>query len=54
MLGRTPVRLFDMRRATPFLIQPGERVAFEPIDAARFERLDALAERGETILEPEE
>ncbi|MFM8678274.1 MAG: 5-oxoprolinase subunit PxpB [Alphaproteobacteria bacterium] len=53
MLGRTPVRLFDMRRAEPFLVQPGERVAFEPIDAARFERLDALAERGETILEPE-
>jgi KipI family sensor histidine kinase inhibitor len=53
MLGCTPVRLFDMRREKPFLVQPGERVTFEPIDAARFERLDALAGRGEKILEPE-
>lgn len=53
MLGCTPVRLFDMRREKPFLVQPGERITFEPIDAARFERLDALAERGDTILEPE-
>ena len=51
MLGRTPVRLFDMRREKPFLVQPGERVTFEPIDAARFDRLDALAERGEAIVE---
>ena len=53
MLGRTPARLFDMRRANPFLIAPGERVTFSPIDAARFETLDAMAEKGEAILEPE-
>ncbi len=53
ILGRTPVRLFDMRRPQPFLIAAGERVTFTPIDAARFETLDALAEKGETILEPE-
>ena len=54
MLGRTPVRLFDMRRPEPFLIAPGERVTFTPVDAARFETLDALAEKGETIVEPDQ
>lgn len=53
MLGRTPLRLFDMRRSDPFLIAPGERVTFAPIDAAAFDRLSALVEKGETILEPE-
>jgi KipI family sensor histidine kinase inhibitor len=53
ILGRTPARLFDMRRPEPFLIAAGERVAFMPIDAARFEALEARAERGEAILEPE-
>lgn len=53
MLGRTPVRIFDMRRQHPFLIAPGDKVTFLPIDAARLAALDALAEKGETILEPE-
>lgn len=53
MLGRTPVRIFDMRRQPPFLIAPGDRVTFTPIDAARLADLDARAERGDAILEPE-
>lgn len=53
LLGRTPVRVFDMRRDPPFLIQPGERVAFHPIDAAGFARLDDQAERGEVVAESE-
>ncbi|MBM3525154.1 MAG: 5-oxoprolinase subunit PxpB [Alphaproteobacteria bacterium] len=51
LLGRTPARLFDMRRADPFLLKPGERVSFEPITPAEFDRLDGLAERGETVAE---
>lgn len=53
LLGRTPVRTFDTRREPPFLIQPGERVTFTPIDAATFERLAAHAERGEIVAEAE-
>lgn len=53
LLGRTPVRTFDMRREPPFLIQPGERVTFTPIDAAAFDRLAAHAERGEIVAEAE-
>ncbi|MBL8698768.1 MAG: 5-oxoprolinase subunit PxpB [Alphaproteobacteria bacterium] len=53
LLGRTPARLFDMRRADPFLLKPGERVRFVPISATDFERLDALAEKGEIVAEVE-
>jgi len=53
LLGRTPVRVFDMRRDPPFLIQPGERVAFTPIDAGSFERLSGHAQRGEIVAEVE-
>lgn len=53
ILGRTPVRVFDMRRQEPFLIRPGERVTFEPVTATEFERLAARAERGETVAEAE-
>lgn len=53
LLGRTPARLFDMRRPDPFLLKAGERVAFEPISPAEFDRLDALAEKGETVAEVE-
>jgi KipI family sensor histidine kinase inhibitor len=49
ILGRTPVRVFDLRRERPFLIAPGERVRFVPIDAPTFAALDARAAAGETI-----
>jgi len=51
LLGRTPVRTFHPRRDPVFLIEPGDTVTFERIDAAEFERLDRLAERGEIVAE---
>jgi len=45
LLGRTPVRLFELRRDPPFLLSPGDRVRFHAIDADNFARLDAEAER---------
>lgn len=36
LIGRTPRRLFDPRRASPSVLLPGDRVRFVPIDAARF------------------
>ncbi|HET6432594.1 5-oxoprolinase subunit PxpB [Dyella sp.] len=42
LIGRTPLGLFDMRAIVPSWLQPGDRVRFEAIDAARF---DALQER---------
>lgn len=49
MLGRTPVRTFDLRREPPFLIAPGDIVRFAAIDAAGFEALAARAEAGEAV-----
>ncbi len=46
VLGRTPVRCFDIGKPDPFLLRPGDRVRFAPIDDAEFARLDAAAEAG--------
>ncbi len=51
MLGRTPARGFDLRRESPFLIDAGDLVRFQPISAEEFTRLDEMAERGETVAE---
>jgi inhibitor of KinA len=40
VIGRSPVRPFDMARPTPFLFRAGDAVRFVPIDAEEFERLD--------------
>lgn len=31
LLGHTPLKLFDLSRLQPFLLEPGDRVRFEPI-----------------------
>jgi KipI family sensor histidine kinase inhibitor len=40
LIGRTPLRLFDLSRAEPFLLRPGDRVRFAPIDAAAFQEME--------------
>lgn len=54
MLGRTPVRTFDVRRDDPFLVGPGDRVRFSPITAAEFDALAARAEAGDIVASREE
>lgn len=39
LLGRTPLVLFDAARAPPALLAPGDRVRFQRIDLAAFDRL---------------
>ncbi|MDA8216334.1 MAG: 5-oxoprolinase subunit PxpB [Dehalococcoidales bacterium] len=39
IIGRTPWRLFDVRRDPPSFLAPGDRVRFVPVAAADFERL---------------
>ncbi|NNE59169.1 MAG: 5-oxoprolinase subunit PxpB [Hellea sp.] len=36
IIGRTPVKLFDGERETPFLLKAGDRVRFKPIKAGDF------------------
>jgi inhibitor of KinA len=49
VVGRTPERLFSLRREPPFLIAPGDALRFEPIGAATFAALSARAEAGEIV-----
>lgn len=49
ILGRTPVRLYDQRRASPVLLRPNDEVRFVPVDRARHDDLEARAEAGEPI-----
>lgn len=48
IIGRTPQRLFDPFRAEPFLVSPGDRVCFEPIDRSDYERL--VSSREEAVV----
>ncbi|SMH62187.1 5-oxoprolinase subunit PxpB [Azospirillum agricola] len=52
LLGRTPVRIFDLRRDQPFLLAPGDRVRFAAVPAAEYDRLaarDGLLPDRETV-----
>lgn len=41
LIGRTPLTLFEVARAEPCLLRPGDGIRFRSIDASAFERLDA-------------
>jgi len=43
VIGKTPLVLFDYRRAEPTLLQRGDRVRFEPITAERFQEIAETA-----------
>jgi inhibitor of KinA len=49
ILGRTPARLFDAARQPAFLLAPGDRVMFDPVDQASFAALQARAQAGEPL-----
>ncbi len=53
ILGRTPVRIFDLAAAQPFLLAPGDHVRFVAIAPARFAGLAALAEQGKLVPDSE-
>jgi inhibitor of KinA len=42
IIGRTPLRLFDPVRADPFLVHPGDEVAFVPMEPERFVALGGV------------
>jgi 5-oxoprolinase (ATP-hydrolysing) subunit B len=51
LLGRTPVRTYQLHRAPTFLLEPGDRVTFAAIDHKTFAEQDRAAEAGEIIAE---
>jgi KipI family sensor histidine kinase inhibitor len=54
MLGRTPVRTFDLRRDDPFLIAPGDTIRFSPVAPAEFDALETRAAAGDAVAWREE
>lgn len=51
LLGRTPVRTFMPEREPAFLLEAGDEVVFQPVDAGRWDALDRQAEAGEPVAE---
>ena len=51
LLGRTPVRTFQLHRDPTFLLEPGDRVTFFAIDEKAFAEQDRAAEAGEIVAE---
>lgn len=40
IIGRTPVKLFDVKRQQPSLLKAGDKIKFEPISFTDFEQLE--------------
>jgi len=51
LLGRTPVRTYQLNRNPIFLTEPGDRVTFYAIDHKTFAEQDRAAEAGKVIAE---
>jgi KipI family sensor histidine kinase inhibitor len=51
LLGRTPVRTYQLHRDPTFLLEPGDYVRFAQIDAKTFAERDRAAEAGEIVAE---
>jgi allophanate hydrolase subunit 1 len=49
VIGRTPERLYAPEREPAFLVESGDGLRFEPIDAATFAALDRRAAAGEVV-----
>jgi KipI family sensor histidine kinase inhibitor len=49
-IGRTPAKLFDPKRETPFLLRAGDRIRFRRIDADEARELDRRVTMGDIIV----
>lgn len=54
LIGRSPERMFSLKRARNFFVEVGDTLQFAPVDAATFATLDARAEAGEIVSRREE
>jgi inhibitor of KinA len=46
ILGRSPIDFFDVNKSEPCFAKPGDRIRFEPIDRAEFERIEVAVQEG--------
>jgi KipI family sensor histidine kinase inhibitor len=40
LIGRTPLKLFEPRKANPFLYKAGDKIRFKPISRREYDRMD--------------
>jgi len=52
-IGRTPVKMYDSRRERVFLVDAGDQICFERVDAEAFEALRPEAEAGRLVVRNE-
>lgn len=52
IIGRTPIPMFDMARAPPTLLHPGDTARFEAISRAEYDRLQSAVADGSFSLQP--
>ena len=50
VIGRSPERLYAPQRAAPFLVEAGDLLRFEAVDAASFADLESRAAAGEPLV----
>jgi inhibitor of KinA len=53
LIGKTPLRLFDPNRATPFLFQTGQLIRFVPISYVEYENIEKQVKDGEYSIQQE-
>ena len=51
LLGRTPVRTYQLGREPTFILEPGDAITFAAIDDTTFADMDRAAEAGEIVAE---
>jgi 5-oxoprolinase (ATP-hydrolysing) subunit B len=51
ILGRTPIRTYQLHRDPTFLLEPGDEVTFYAVDAKTFAAQDQAAQAGDIIAE---
>ena len=51
LLGRTPVRTYQLGREPTFILEPGDAITFAAIDDKTFADMDRAAEAGEIVAE---
>uniref|UniRef100_Q07M60 Carboxyltransferase domain-containing protein n=1 Tax=Rhodopseudomonas palustris (strain BisA53) TaxID=316055 RepID=Q07M60_RHOP5 len=51
LLGRTPVKTYQLNREPIFLLEPGDVISFVAIDAGQFDDMERAAAQGEPVAE---
>ncbi|MGI8313820.1 5-oxoprolinase subunit PxpB [Halobacillus mangrovi] len=54
LIGRTPVKLYDLDQEQPILLESGSYIRFVPVSKQEFDEIESAVERGEYTVQTEE